>query len=192
MKGLMTGRVSSVERGRFEAMYEAHGPEVLAYCARRMSGADAADACAETFLVAWRRIDDVPEPPGTLPYLYGVAGRVVANQGRGLRRRSRLAARLAALGVAPPADPAVLSLRSVEDTQVLAAVRALPPVDREIVMLWAWEDVPRSAIGEILGMSTAAVDQRLHRAYRRLAGALRTTMTEPVDPCDPEPEKQAT
>lgn len=180
---------SSIEHRRFEQMYEAHGPEVLAYCARRVGGPDAADACAETFLVAWRRIDDVPSPPATLPYLYGVAGRVLSNQHRGLRRRSKLDVKLRALGVAPPADPAVVSLQAVADREVAAAVRALPPVDREIVMLWAWEDVPRSTIAEIVGMSTAAVDQRIHRAYRRLASAL-GPMAVAVD--DWEHEREAT
>lgn len=190
-EGLMASSIPSIEQRRFERMYEAHVREVLAYCARRVGATDAADACAETFLVAWRRLDDVPPPPSTLPYLYGVAGRVVANQGRGLRRRSRLAAKLAALGVAPPADPAALSLQSLTDGHVAAAVRALPALDREIVMLWAWEDLPRSTIGEIVGLSTAAVDQRLHRAYRRLASALRSTVIDRPDDRDLEPEKEA-
>lgn len=183
---------SSVEQRRFEKMYEAHGPEVLAYCARRVATPDAADACAETFLVAWRRIDEVPRPPATLPYLYGVAGRVIANQHRGIRRRSRLDVKLRALGVAPPADPAVVSLQAVADRDVVAAVRGLPPVDREIVMLWAWEDLPRSTIAEIVGMSTAAVDQRIHRAYRRLAGVLRPTVADAMDDRCLEAEKEAT
>jgi RNA polymerase sigma-70 factor (ECF subfamily) len=183
---------SSVERRRFEKMYEAHGPEVLAYCARRVGTLDAADACAETFLVAWRRIDDVPRPPSTLPYLYGVAGRVIANQQRGIRRRSRLDVKLRALGVAPPPDPAVVSLQTVVDRRVVAAVRALPPLDREIVMLWAWEDLPRSTIAEIVGMSTAAVDQRIHRAYRRLASVLRPTVTEAGSDRCLKTEKEAT
>lgn len=183
---------SSLERRRFEKLYEAHGTEVLAYCARRVAGPDAADACAETFLVAWRRIADVPPPPGTLPYLYGVAGRVLANQHRGFRRRSRLDEKLRALGVAPPADPAVVSLQAVAGRAVVAAVRALPALDREIVMLWAWEDLPRSTIAEIVGLSTAAVDQRIHRAYRRLASALRPTMADAVDDRGPGAEREAT
>jgi RNA polymerase sigma-70 factor (ECF subfamily) len=36
----------------------------------------APDVVAETFLVAWRRLDDVPADP--LPWLYGVARRVLA------------------------------------------------------------------------------------------------------------------
>jgi RNA polymerase sigma factor (sigma-70 family) len=191
MKGAMASS-SSVEQRRFEAMYEAHGPEVLAYCARRVAGPDAADACAETFLVAWRRIDDVPPPPATLPYLYGVAGRVIANHRRSFRRRSKLAVKLRALGVAPPADPAVVSLQLVTERDVVAAVRELPPVDREIVMLWAWEDLPRSTIAEIVGMSTAAVDQRIHRAYRRLGRALRPTLADAADDRCAHAQKEAT
>ena len=46
----------------FESIYVEHRPRVLAYCMRRTRSEDAADACAETFLVAWRRIDDTLRP----------------------------------------------------------------------------------------------------------------------------------
>jgi len=154
---------------------------VLAYCARRIDDSDPADACAETFLVAWRRIDDVPEAPATLPYLYGVARLVVANLRRGVQRRSRLDAKLLALGVAPPVDPAVVSVPAIGDLRVAAAVRALPELDREIVMLWAWEDLSRQEIATIVGMSTAAVSQRIHRAYGRLARSLGPALAETAD-----------
>ncbi|WP_053202617.1 sigma factor [Jiangella muralis] len=48
-------------RQRFEALFTAHSSTVLAYALRRVEvAADAADVIAETFVVAWRRIDDVP------------------------------------------------------------------------------------------------------------------------------------
>lgn len=183
--------ISTVDQRRFESLYDEHRLEILAYCTRRVRGADAADACAETFLVTWRRLGDVPDGPATLPYLYGVARLVIANQHRTLRRRAKLDARLAALGVAPPADPSVVSLQAVGDREVVAAVRQLPPKDREIVMLWAWEDLPRSTIAEIMGMSTAAVDQRIHRAYRRLASTLRPLGIDEADPPCPLGERGA-
>ena len=187
----MSSSVSSIEQRRFEQLYEAHGSEVLAYCSRRVGGSEAADACAETFLVAWRRIDDVPaaEP---LPYLYGIARRVIANQHRTFRRRSRLDARLLGLGLAPPADPSVVSLQSVQDREVVAAVRALPPKDREIVMLYAWEDLPRSTIAQLMGMTTGAVDQRIHRAYGRLARSLRGVAVADDPPDVTSVEREAT
>ena len=62
--------------------------------ARRRIGADEAeDVLAETFLVAWRRRDDVPDD--ALPWLYAVAGNVLRNRTRAQRRRAALSARLA-------------------------------------------------------------------------------------------------
>lgn len=177
--------VSSLRQRRFEALYEAHKLEVLAYCTRRLGRIDAADACSETFLVAWRRIDDLPLPPKTLPYLYGIAGRVASNQFRTARRRSRLEAKLGALGVSVAPDPEVLVVQSARDQEVVAAVRKLKAKDREIVMLYAWEDLPRETIAEVVGMTRAAVDQRMHRANKRLAlilepGAAVAVSTPPI------------
>jgi RNA polymerase sigma-70 factor, ECF subfamily len=166
------GTVSRERQRRFESLYDAHRLNVLAYCTRRVSAADASDACSETFLVAWRRLDDVPIPPKTLPYLYGIAANVIANQRRTLHRRVRLHEKLGALGVEPPAEPSVVLLQKATDRQVVAAVRRLKPVDREIVMLYAWEDLPREVIADMMQMSRAAIDQRIHRAYERLARVL--------------------
>jgi RNA polymerase sigma-70 factor (ECF subfamily) len=174
---------SSDEQRRFEMLYDAHRLAVLAYCTRRVSAADAADACSETFLVAWRRIDDVPPSPKTLPYLYGIAARVISNQRRTFHRRSRLHERLRALGATPPGDPAVLYVEDARDDQVIAALSRLKPKDREIVMLYAWEALPRDTIAEMMGMTRAAVDQRIYRAYQRLAQMLGAAVERsPVSP----------
>ena len=167
------GHAAGVDgRRRFGCLYETHRLHVLAYCVRRTNRADAADACSETFLVAWRRLDDLPAEPDTLPYLYGIANKVLGNQVRSLQRRSRLDARLRELGVADPPDAGVVVLQSARDRQVVAAIRRLKPVDREILMLSAWEELPRSVIAEMMGMTKAAVDQRIHRSYERLARML--------------------
>jgi RNA polymerase sigma factor (sigma-70 family) len=179
---------SSLRQGRFKDLYEEHVLEVLAYCTRRLGATDAADACSETFLVAWRRFDDLPPAPKTLPYLYGIANKVVSNQFRSLRRRTRLDAKLGALGVSVAPDPAVVFLQSAHDAEVVAAVRRLKPKDREIVMLYAWEDLSRETIAELVGMTRAAVDQRMHRANQRLARILRPDLgnssvsTPPIAP----------
>jgi RNA polymerase sigma-70 factor (ECF subfamily) len=172
MTRMMAEVTASERQARFEALYEEHRLAVLAYCVRRTNPSDAADACAETFLVAWRRIDDLPPPPETLPYLYGIARRVLSNQLRALRRRSRLDAKLHGLGVTPPPDPLTLVVQGARSREVVAAVRRLRPKDREIVMLHTWEDLPRDVIAEMMGMTRPAVDQRIHRSYRRLARSL--------------------
>ena len=131
--------------------------------------------------MAWRRLGDVPPAPRTLLYLYGIAARVIANQRRTLHRRARLHASLGALGVTPTADPGVLILQSSRSHDVVAAMRRLPPADREIVMLYAWEDLPREVIAEMMGMTRAAVDQRIHRCYQRLARILKPEAMPAVD-----------
>ena len=75
-------------RERFEEVFGAHRDAVLGYLRRRTdSGHDAADLLADTFLVAWRRLDDLPPGNQTRPWLYGVARRVLANHRRGEGRR---------------------------------------------------------------------------------------------------------
>jgi RNA polymerase sigma-70 factor (ECF subfamily) len=177
-------------RSRFEAIWVEHSPSVRAYCVRRVAAHEADDVCAETFLVVWRRLDEVPPPPYTLLYLYGIAGKVVSNHTRSFRRRSRLDEKLRNLGVAPPADPAFLVVQGSDDAQVASAVRSLSHRDREIVMLYAWEDLSREDIAQIMGMTKAAVDQRIHRSYRRLARVLEPLIS-PI-PSPPVAEEGAT
>jgi RNA polymerase sigma-70 factor, ECF subfamily len=64
--------------------------------ATRRVGADAAgDVVSSTFLIAWRRLADVPAGQGRA-WLYGTARRVIANELRGRERRERLGRRVAA------------------------------------------------------------------------------------------------
>lgn len=172
----ITGR----QREAFEQLYEEYRLQVLAYCTRRVRPGEAADACSETFLIAWRRLEDIPPPPQTLPYLYGIAGNVVHNHLRSMRRRGRLDAKLKHLGEEPAADPSTVVVRRERDAEVERAVRQLRPKDREIVMLYAWEDLSRETIAEMMDLSKAAVDQRIHRAYKRLARTLGPVETPPT------------
>lgn len=157
-------------RARFEDIYEAYSGLILAYAARRTEGpADAADVVAETFLVAWRRMSDVPDGESARPWLYGVARRVLANQRRGRARRVRLDDRLAA---ALRADVAVTT--GPDDGRpcgeaVRTALAALGEDDRELLTLLAWDGVSREELAAILGCSRATCRVRLHRARRRFA-----------------------
>ena len=88
---------------RYRHLFDRHGREVFAYCRRRADPDTAADCAAETFLVAWRRLDDVPDGDPALGWLYGVARRVLANEHRRNRRWWRLVGRLPKH---PPQTPA--------------------------------------------------------------------------------------
>jgi RNA polymerase sigma-70 factor (ECF subfamily) len=149
----------------FAALWRADYWPLQRYLARRLPADDVEEALAEAFLVAWRRIDDVP--PEHLPWMYGVARRIVSNQKRSLRRRARLVAQLA--GRPPP--PATEPVAGGPDS-VVAALAMLSARDQEVLRLIAWEELEPAACAVVLGCTRAAFDVRLHRARARFEGAL--------------------
>lgn len=155
---------------RFQRVYTDHFDAVLGFSLRRTTRPeDAGDVVAETFLVAWRRIRHVPEEPATLPWLYGVARRVLANQRRGDSRRHRLGERLRHdLAVVVPD----VSDEVVVQADVAEAMSRLSPRDEEVLQLHLWEGLEPREIAEVLGLGTAVVRPRLSRARARLRALL--------------------
>ena len=164
-------RDDACRRDRFRAIYEANYHLILGYALRRCSDPeDAADVVAETFLVAWRRLDDLRRDEARL-WLYGVARRVLANQRRGEHRRRQLGERLRA-ELRSVATPPVLAGRESQREEVAAALASLSDRDREVITLAAWEGLEGGDLAQVLGCSTNAAKTRLHRARRRLARRL--------------------
>jgi len=160
---------------RVAHLYEAHAGRLAAYALRRTSAADAGDVVAETFLVAWRRHDEIPDEPESLPWLYGVARKVLANQHRSSDRRGRLHDRLATQFVDATAEASADASR-VEDSErfgrVASALDRLSDDDAELLRLTAWEGLTPAEIAAVMDLQPNAVRQRLHRARKRLRGHL--------------------
>jgi RNA polymerase sigma factor (sigma-70 family) len=162
-------------RLRFEEVYAADHDRILGYVRRRTENShDAADVIAETFLTAWRRLDDLPRGGEARLWLYGVARRVLANHHRGERRRSVLAADLGAqlrveLAAAVHRPP---GHQSSDLPAIAAAFGDLPEGDRELLALVGWEGLDHGEIATVLGCSRNAVRIRLYRARRRFAREL--------------------
>jgi RNA polymerase sigma-70 factor (ECF subfamily) len=128
--------VADGDQVRFERLYRQHFRPVLRYALVRLDPERAKDAVAETFLIAWRRLDDVPDEPA--PWLFGVARKVVAGQLRADTRRSALTARLDGAirqrGDDAWPDPADEVARR---DAALAALARLGAADRELLRLAA-------------------------------------------------------
>ncbi len=165
-------RPEATAESAFERLYVDHHRAVLAYCTRSASRADAWDAASEVFIVAWRRLDEVPPSEEARPWLLGVAFRVLANQRRGLRRRARLFERTAGSGLERPSWPEEQLIGSPASADVADALERLSPTDQEILRLTTWEGLSPVEIASVLGISRNAVDQRFSRAKRRLARQL--------------------
>lgn len=163
--------MQTTEEERFTNLYRAHYPEVLAYFLRRTAPDRAKDAAAEVFTVAWRRLEIVPTDR-PLPWLYGVAARVLANQKRADARRISLADRLNVTAIASPLDPGAKVGQAEEDAELFHALGSLSEADREVLLLNGWEGLPASALAERFEISLDAAEKRLTRAKQRLADAL--------------------
>lgn len=153
---------------RFQVLYDAHHGALVAYAHRRTATVvDAQDVVADTFTIAWRRLPEVPEGDAALPWLYGVARRVLANQRRGNSRRADLTARLRGqVSLGPDVEGQILA--GDERRTVLAALSRLRPADQEILRLAVWEELAHRDIAGIVGCSESSVAVRLHRARTRL------------------------
>jgi RNA polymerase sigma factor (sigma-70 family) len=149
----------------FTATYAAQYADIVRYGRRRLADEEAAAELAqEVFVIAWRRRTEVPDR--SLPWLYGVARRLLANRWRADR------------GTPPPlpmppelataADPAGIT----DVTDLRAALARLAEPDQEILRLIGWEELTVSEAAEVLGCTRTTAAVRLHRARRRLTAAL--------------------
>jgi RNA polymerase sigma-70 factor (ECF subfamily) len=157
-------------RQRFDALFKENVTGIASYCGwRSRSTGDEQDAVAEVFLIAWRRLDDVPKGDGARPWLYATARRVMANQARANARRARLGEKLSYQPVAedgsgPHADDSLTE-------RVYDALGVLGPRDREVLLLAEWEGLNPAEIAKVLRCPAVTARGRLHRARRRFREA---------------------
>jgi RNA polymerase sigma-70 factor (ECF subfamily) len=166
---------------QFEALFRAHYGAVRSYVRRRVNEAAVDDAVAETFLVAWRRVDRAPAEP--LPWLLSIARKTLSTQTRSATRRNRLVDRLRLQRheiAAPGPDETHVETGVGEVAQALSR---LSPREREALTLVAWDGLAPREVATVLGESAATIRVRLHRAKAHL----RRELDRGMDPHDPQP-----
>jgi RNA polymerase sigma-70 factor (ECF subfamily) len=159
---------------RFGPLFDRHAPAVHHYLARRIGDA-ADDLLAETFLIAFRRRAEYrPLHLEVRPWLFGIATnllhRFVRQEARRYRALARMPADRAGPGLADEAADRV-------DAQALrralaAALAALKPGDRDVLLLVAWAQLSYLEIAAALGIPVGTVRSRLHRARHLTRTAL--------------------
>lgn len=157
---------------RFRLVHEMHAPAVKSYFLRRGASAVADDLVAEVFLVAWRRFDQMPGDP--LPWLLGVARKVLSTQRRTERRHHALRQRL---GGEATTRPQVTQPQN-QESPMLSALARLNDSDRELILLIAWDGLSPTQAAAVLDLKPSAVRMRLHRARQRLERALQHEQDE--------------
>jgi RNA polymerase sigma-70 factor, ECF subfamily len=160
----------------FEFIYNASCDSVLAYVLRRTDRENALDVVAETWLIAWRRLPEIPR--NSLPWLLGVARKVLANQRRSISRRDELCHKLRS-------QPEESFLHHYPNARGLGDVVAkvfedLSPTDREMLCLVAWEGLKPKDAAAVMGYTSSAFSVRLHRARRRFIRSLEESAGQPA------------
>ncbi|GLW20482.1 RNA polymerase sigma factor [Microbispora triticiradicis] len=151
---------------QFTTMYDECRQRVWAYVVSQAGRQVADEVVSETFAIAWRRFDDVPDP--ALPWLLGVARNVLRDNIRAEIRRESLAAELRAWTEEDHAE------RVAERLAVVNALASLTQEERELLILVAWQGLTPRDAARVIGCSPAAFRVRLHRARKRLVQAMRT------------------
>jgi RNA polymerase sigma-70 factor, ECF subfamily len=163
----------------FGVLFDRHARTVYNFCFRRTADwALAEDLTSTVFLEAWRRRGDVrPEHETLRPWLLGVATNVIRNAARSRRRRDVAEPRAATTGVTPdPADDVAARLDDESSMRrTIVALNSLPPIDRDVLSLFAWGELSYAEIGEVLGIPVGTVRSRLSRARTRLVELTQTS-----------------
>ncbi len=173
----------------FRALYREHLPTIRRYLAARAPASQVDDLAAETFLVAWRRLADMP--PQALPWLLNVAAKLLANQRRKTDRSVALVERLVHVSRLDDPGAAFAAERRAEHLAVLHALARLSPGDRELMLLSVWDGLRPREIAVVLAVNPVSVRARLSRARRRLERVLRAEL-EAADHSLPSPLIQRT
>jgi len=158
-------------------LYDEHVDTIARYLQRRLEPERVEDAVASVFERALRSYTRyVPVHDTPLPWLFGIAANVVADNRRSEKRRLRALARLGAAAVERTADPAG---SDAVDPRLVEAMLRLKPADRETLLLVAWGELSYEETAVALGVPIGTVRSRLARARGQLSASLPASPARP-------------
>lgn len=176
----------------FGVIFDRHGSTLLRFLARRVDPAEAEGLLGEVFRIAFERRSSFDQDrESARPWLYGIAANVVAKHRRGLARRLRATSRVAARPQLcdDPAERAVAATDArTRWAGVIEAIGALAEADRQVLLLFAWEELSYEEIATALGIPVGTVRSRLSRGRARLV-ALIDDRDGLLARCDPGGER---
>ncbi len=157
----------------FRLAYAAAYDDVLRFIQRRVDPSHAEDITADVFLVAWRRVDELPSVVDEQrAWLFGVARKVLANSLRADRRREGLRVRIAQHRGDDVGGGDSTSGAAVGHVDVVQAWHKLSAAQQETLSLATWEGLTSVQAARVLRVSPTAYRIRLSRARRALRGHL--------------------
>ena len=159
---------------RFGEIFDRHALSIFRFLARRIGPDEAGDVLGEVFLAAFEARPRFDQRHSTaLPWLYGIASRLLGKHYR------RLASELGALERAAAQadawdhaeDVSAAADAQIELRAMAKVIEELPAGEREALLLYAWEDLTYGEIAAALGIPVGTVRSRLNRVRQRLRAA---------------------
>jgi RNA polymerase sigma-70 factor, ECF subfamily len=183
-KVLLTAFVDG-DQDAFDQLVDRHARRVYAICLRYFGNpADAEDAAQEAFLTLYRRAGTFTGAARFSTWMYRVATNVCNDLARKRGRRPQAANQnVADLALNPAAD--LLANREL-GMDLEAALAALDPEYRELILLHDVGGFGYADIAVHLGVPVGTVKSRIHRGHARLAATLRHLRREPAGPVVPQ------
>ena len=181
----LAARAAAGDNSAFETLVQRYQARVFRLACRLTSDTEAPDVLQDTFLQVYRHLPSFRGESQFATWLYRIATNAALMHRRATARRpaesleaflprfdadGRHAATPAQLQVASCADEML-------DRQTLAekardVIARLPDTYREAFVLRDLEEMPTAHVAQVLGIESAAVRQRVHRARLMLRGYL--------------------
>jgi RNA polymerase sigma factor (sigma-70 family) len=133
----------------FEEVVAEHGPVVMRVCRAMLGSADAEDAWAETFLAALKAYPNLRPDSNVRAWLVTIAHRKAIDQTRSRARRPLPVDDL-------PETPSMIGPPAEPDTELWAALQALPFKQRGAVTYHHLAGMPYAEVAVLLDSSEAA------------------------------------
>lgn len=158
--------VSNTPASRFKAVHADAFDDVLRFVQRRTASALAEDIASDTFLIAWRRVAELPEDlSDARAWLFGIARNCLLNASRTQRRQDAVGVRVATQdSPAPGPGYDLVDLR----VDLAHAWAHLDEADQETLALTVFDGLTSEQAGLLLGISPGAYRVRLSRARAAL------------------------
>lgn len=171
----------------FGVIFDRHASSLLRFLARRADPAEAEGLLGEVFRIAFERRSSFDQTrQSARPWLYGIAANVVAKYHRSVARRLRATARVAARRSLED-DPAERAVAAADagrrQARVIEAIGELPEAERQVLLLFAWEELTYDEIAAALHIPVGTVRSRLNRGRARLGAITAAVETGPVERC---------
>lgn len=147
---------------QFTNTYRTLLPQITKYLVRRVHPTDVEDIASRIFEIAWTKRTQAPKG-FELPWLYRIAGYVVANH----RRREDSQARFLTMFRPNDSSPSAEDI-AVSDLALSEAWAKLTPSERQVIALSSFEGLDNSNAARVLGISTNAFALRLSKAKGKL------------------------